>query len=216
MVVLEVLSCHPSSTCRVGEVQCAPVQKKTMRYLLGQKLFQHFQFSSNTTILKTLVIKTLPEGESWYRWSRFAIKMIRLLVRLLVLMFGCSMIHLCGQRANILGWSDRSVAQKHLGMASPSDLGLDAGARGTVFQGKPVAVETDDDAQDHNRYLNEEKMKLRIEKIYSASHLTSGRWLILVLLDWTAACDTVDRSIWSSRLQRQVGIGGTVLEWLGS
>lgn len=38
-------------------------------------------------------------------------------------------------------------------MVSPPDLGLDAGARGTVFQGKPAAVETDDDDQDHNRYL---------------------------------------------------------------
>ncbi|XP_013871818.1 RNA-directed DNA polymerase from mobile element jockey [Austrofundulus limnaeus] len=44
----------------------------------------------------------------------------------------------------------------------------------------------------------------------------SGDHVILVLLDLTAAFDTVDHSILLMRLQHQVGISGTALDWLRS
>uniref|UniRef100_A0A3B3WL78 Reverse transcriptase domain-containing protein n=1 Tax=Poecilia mexicana TaxID=48701 RepID=A0A3B3WL78_9TELE len=44
----------------------------------------------------------------------------------------------------------------------------------------------------------------------------SGHHVVLILLDLTAAFDTVDHDILISRLQHIVGIGGTVLKWFRS
>lgn len=44
----------------------------------------------------------------------------------------------------------------------------------------------------------------------------SGNYVVLVLLDLTAAFDTVDHEILISRLEHWVGIKGTVLEWFRS
>ena len=44
----------------------------------------------------------------------------------------------------------------------------------------------------------------------------SGQYTVLVLLDLTAAFDTVDHVIMIQRLQNDFGISGTVLEWLSS
>ncbi len=41
----------------------------------------------------------------------------------------------------------------------------------------------------------------------------SGDCVILVLLDLTAAFDTVDHELLTSRLKQWVGIGGAALEW---
>jgi len=44
----------------------------------------------------------------------------------------------------------------------------------------------------------------------------SGNSAILLLLDLTAAFDTVDHDILISRLENSVGISGTALEWFRS
>ena len=46
--------------------------------------------------------------------------------------------------------------------------------------------------------------------------LNGQRDLILVLLDLSAAFDTIDHDILLKRLHRRFGIGGVVLDWLGS
>lgn len=46
--------------------------------------------------------------------------------------------------------------------------------------------------------------------------MDSGNSAVLVLLDLTAAFDTVDHTILFSRLEHCVGIKGTVLKWFQS
>lgn len=55
-------------------------------------------------------------------------------------------------------------------------------------------------------------------KVFNDIHLNtdSGRMSVLVLLDLSAAFDTVDHSILLDRLKNWVGISGTALNWFES
>ncbi len=67
----------------------------------------------------------------------------------------------------------------------------------------------------HRKHHSTESALLRVLNDILLS-IDTGNSVVLLLLDLSAAFDTVDHSILISRLEHCVGIGGSVLQWFKS